>query len=772
MHLGAAFYLAGALTALMLRTPPSPAQLALLALATAAGWAAVSISTASRGRAASRLAALPCAAVAGFAWAALHAGAAVEDRLDAALDGRVLAVAGTVTTFPERGRGALRFTIETAGVAALPRRIAVTWRDAAPAPRLGQWCVLQLRLARPRGFASPGVAARERVLATRGIGAVAHVEAHPSNVCADVAPRYALARVRVALSGAIAAAVPDTRAAAVLRALAVADRGGLDEDQWDVMRATGTGHLLAVSGLHVSLVALWTFWTLRVIASAAFARTGRHSARHAAWVGAAAAAVAYAALAGFGIPARRASVMVVVAALAVCRGRRVLSATNLALAALVVVTLDPLAIVAGGFWLSFAAAAVLVGLSAGRRAAPAGPRARGRAHLALAIGLAPLSALLFGVVSVTAPVANLLAVPLTAIFVVPLTLAGAVALPVFEPAAVLAWNAAANAWSLLWSGLALLGGAVEPWVVPGRLDAVGAGVCLAGLALLGLPRGVPGRGLGAVLLVSAWLPASAPLAPGEFRLWVLDVGQGLAVLVTTRRHALLYDTGPRWWPSGRDAGSAVVLPALGAAGVTRLDRLVVSHGDSDHAGGLASVLAAVPVRRLSAAEAPAVPRAPPFEPCAAPRRWHWDGVRFAVLHPVPDDTGSRNDRSCVLAIAGRGGRVLLPGDAERAAERRLLERDAAALAADVVVVPHHGSDTSSHPGFVRAVAPRFAIVSAGHRNRFGLPDAQVLARYRRAGAVLLDTARDGTVEVRVHADGVDVRGWRARRAGFWNAAGP
>lgn len=769
MHFCAAFYLAGGLAALSLRAPPSRATLLACALAVLFG--------ACSGR---RAVLLGAVFAAGFAWAGLSATLALTERLDPLLEDRVIAVGGTVATFPRAVGENLRFELHTApdrtapDGRALPRRVEVTWTGAASAPRLGDWCELRLRLRRPRGLASPGVASRERDYAARGLGASGWVVAHPSNLCADIGPPGSLSRLRVALAARLDDAVPSREAAAVLRALAVADRGGLGEAQWRVMRVTGTGHLLAVSGLHVSLVAAWVFAAVRLFAGAAWCRDQRYAAIRAAWVGAACAAFLYAALAGFGVPVRRAAIMVAIAALAACRGRRVLSAANLSIAAIVVATLDPLVLVSGGFWLSFCAAGLLIGLAAGRRARPTGLLHRWRLHVALAVGLAPLTALLFGEVSVSAPLANLLAVPACALLVVPLTLAGAVFAPISETAAALAWNTAANAWLALWLGLEALAAMIGAWPVAGRLHAAGAAVCLAGLALTALPRGTPGRALGMLLILSALLPRSAPLAEGEFRMRVLDVGQGLAVLVTTRHHALLYDAGPRWWSSGRDAGEVVVLPALGAAGITSLDRLIVSHADSDHAGGAPSVLAGVRVGALSVADvvqAPEHARAPP-RPCHAGERWHWDAVSFALLHPRAGDDGSRNDRSCVLVVAGAGGRALLPGDVEAGAERRLVERYGAALEADVLIVPHHGSATSSHPAFVRTVRPRLAIVSAGYRNRFGQPAPAVVSRYRDIGSAVLDTARAGTIEVTVGREGLGIDTWRRRRAGFWNADEP
>ncbi|MCB1749765.1 MAG: ComEC/Rec2 family competence protein, partial [Gammaproteobacteria bacterium] len=387
-------------------------------------------------------------------------------------------------------------------------------------------------------------------------------------------------------------------------------------------------------------------------------------------------------------------------------------------------------------------------------------------HGVLACGLAPLCAVLFGAWSVAGPLANFVAVPWCSLAVVPLTLAGvaAHALGAADVAGV-AWRLAARCWTPLDGVLAWF---ADPALQLGAGAAGSSGrawLLAAGVGLLFAPRGLGVRRLGLLGVALALLTPVPRPAPGSFSADVLDVGQGLAVVVRTARHTLLYDTGPRWWGGG-DAGRAVVLPVLAARGVGRLDAIVVSHADSDHAGGFAAVRAAWPAATLHAPRGAVDDGA--LLPCDRPRRWTWDGVEFRLLSLPGRAAVSRNAGSCVLAVGHDGGRLLLPGDIDAGVERALVARHGAALRAGAVVAPHHGSRTSSSAAFVAAVAPRHVVMAVGAGNRYGMPHAPVVARYRAAGAIVHDTARHGAVTLTSDGDDFDVSHVRPRALGFWS----
>ncbi|MEQ8232502.1 MAG: DNA internalization-related competence protein ComEC/Rec2 [Gammaproteobacteria bacterium] len=710
------------------------------------------------------------ALLAGLAWSSIHVDAyrGALPAIDAR--GSAVAIRGRVVDFARDVAGGASFELmppaQGFGARLAAVRIAVRGYPGPPPPP-GAWCELRVVIGAARGLANRGVSDRERAWAARRIGATARVVPHPANRCAAIAPRASFARWRAWLSRAIDAAVVDPRHAAVVRALAIADRSTLDDAHWELVRATGTAHLLAISGLHVALAAALAFVVCRILAGLPGWRYQAYPAVRLAWFGAVAAAALYAGLAGFGVPARRAALMVALAAAAALGGRRVLSIEHLLIALAVMATLDPFALLGEGLWLSFGAVAILLwqGSRVGR-ARPAWLRAW-RVHLALAAGMAPLIAAIFGTVPLLAPVANLVAVPWCSVLVVPLVFAGIVLAPLNNLAASLAWDMAARLWSWLEGVLDML--ASVPLAVTLEVLTLPGLVLLAlGMLLCALPRGLGLRRLG-LLLILAGAGARESAAPWDgFEARVLDVGQGLAVVVRTAHHVLLYDTGPRWWPSGDDAGRAVVAPALRQLGVAQLDAVVVSHSDGDHVGGLRSVLAAVAAARVHAPRAAALPAGVTATPCEGAADWQWDGVSFRWLHAGALGGGTRNDGSCVLLVTSAHGRLLLSGDIERRAEAALVSRHAAALAAEVLLVPHHGSATSSSRTFVAAVAPRHAVIASGHRNRYGLPDAAVVARYRAAGAQVLDTARDGAITLRFAASGIDVHTERGARIGFWS----
>jgi competence protein ComEC len=481
-------------------------------------------------------------------------------------------------------------------------------------------------------------------------------------------------------------------------------------------------------------------------------------------VGAIAAATVYAALAGFSIPTQRALIMIAVAMGAVLLQRRVATTQLLAMALLLVLLYDPLAALSAGFWLSFTAVAVIVLFLNARQRKGIDWRNLGRLQWGIAIGLLPLLLLFFQQVSLVGPLANFFAVPLFGMLVVPFTLGGTIA-TMLLPDALTNWLFQFALWAvkLVWIVLEYLAGLrYSVWTQhsPG-LWALAASI--VGVFLLLAPRGWPARWLGAVWLLPLFTLKPAAPAPGAVWFTLLDVGQGLAAVVRTHSHILVYDTGPRF-STRFDAGRAVVVPYLRHQGVPRIDTLVVSHGDNDHIGGAASVLTDVAVGKIISS----VPeRLPMAEACIAGLQWRWDDVQFEILHPPIGSDLRGNNASCVLKVSGRHGSLLLPGDIEAKAERQLVEREREALASQVLVVPHQGSKTSSTRAFIKAVKPQFALFSSGYLNPFKHPHAQVKARYERHQARLYNSAVHGAVEVQLSEDGTEARAYRQHNRRYW-----
>ncbi|HYD34186.1 MAG TPA: DNA internalization-related competence protein ComEC/Rec2, partial [Methylophilaceae bacterium] len=433
---------------------------------------------------------------------------------------------------------------------------------------------------------------------------------------------------------------------------------------------------------------------------------------------------------------------------------------------LAVVILDPWAVLSAGFWLSFGAVAIIAYALGGRIKRPYWLKEAIQVQWAISLGLVPLLLIMFNQISLISPLANALAIPLVSLVVVPLTLAGS--LLQLEWLLNLA-HASITACMLflevlvIWPVTTWQQQAPPPWAM---FLAVG------GVLWMLLPRGFPMRWLGLVTFMPLLLVRTASVPEGAMKVAVLDVGQGLAVVVRTAGHALLYDTGPRY-SAQSDSGGRIVVPFLRGEGVKSLDGMVVSHDDNDHAGGMSSVLAQVPVRWVQSSLPQERMLGLPdtiHQPCIAGRSWTWDRVQFDMLHPTESRDGNRdkdNDLSCVLRVSSQYGSLLLPGDVERSAEHALLRTPMPS--SDVLVVPHHGSKTSSTEPFVRKVKPRVAIFAVGYRNRFGHPKEDVVDRYRLIGSDIYRTDQDGALLIDFgQQSGIVVRRWRAEARRYWH----
>jgi competence protein ComEC len=663
-------------------------------------------------------------------------------RLDAALaarsgigeDAAARDLIGRVVSPPAREQRRLRFEFDVEQGALSGRRLQLVWYGSAEV-RAGERWELTVRLRRPRAALNPGGQDLEAHWLTTGIDGLGTVRT--GQRLAPAAPGIAAAR-QALIAQVAAACAGRGDACGVVAGLAVGQTRAISAETWRVLRRTGTVHLVAISGLHVTLLGALVAW-LVAGAAARWAWLTRRlpAALVGGWVGVAV-ATGYALLAGFSVPTRRTLIMLIVCMLARSLRRRIEPHSVLAAALLAVLAFDPFAVLAAGFWLSFVGVALLMIAAADARPL----RALLQAQWATSLGLAPVLLALFGSIPAAGPLANLVAIPLFNLVLLPLVLAGCVLAPWSPATAATAFDACAAAFDLLFPLLAALGEALPPLA---RHGPGGPALVLAALGIgwLLAPRGLPGRALAPLLLLPLLLARPPALAPGAVELVVLDVGHGLATVVRTREHALVYDTGPSGF--GTDAGEWALIPALAALGVGP-DRVVISHADADHAGGAATL-----AREHREAAWYVGDRAWFGRACRAGQRWRWDGVDFELLHPqsVADD-GSENDRSCVLKVSGPGGRVLLPGDLEAEGERRLLAAGVD-LRAEVLVAPHHGSASSSTPAFVAAVAPLEVLYSVGHRNRWGFPRAEVVARYRAVGARQWQTGRDGALTVRFDA---------------------
>ena len=716
-------------------------------------------------------------AAAGFFWAAAVGHWKLADDLPEIWEGRDVDISGVIAEMVQPNDRGVRLLLDVERAytlnARIPSRISLMWyvndSEAPPDLHAGQRWRMAVRLHRPHGNANPDGFDFEAWMLERGIRAVGYVRAQPAphlTTSRVWRPGYLLERLREATRQHLLEALGDRPYGGVIVALAVGDQQAIPPDQWQVFTRTGVNHLMSISGLHITMVASMVGLLVLRLWRRSATLVLKLPAVRAATVCGLMVALAYAAISGFAVPAQRTVYMLAVVAVALWSGWTARSTAVLATAAALVVVLDPMAVIAPGFWLSFGAVAVIM-LAGGSRIGKQGWfRAWAQTQWAVTLALVPFLLAMFQQVSLVSPVANAFAIPLVSLVVVPLALAASV-LP-------LDWIAHAahlvTAFCMfLLQALSDLPDAVwqqhapPAWAVP---------IAVAGALWMLLPKGFPARWVGAGLLLPLFLSVPEKLPPGELRLTVLDVGQGLAVVVQTREHALLYDTGPAFTEQ-IDAGGRIVVPYLRAAGIGRLDGMIVSHDHSDHSGGALSVLQAIPVAWFASS----LPNdhaisiaAIHSRLCGAGERWQWDGVSFEFLYPQPadynDSAAKDNDRSCVLRIISRYGSVLLPGDIEKYSESRLLQ-SSGDLRTDILIAPHHGSRTSSTPGFVQAVAPGLTVFSVGYRNRFGHPHPAVNARYRQAGSRTLRTDVSGALLIGMSTAGVEVQSWREVDRKYW-----
>ncbi|MBB3101881.1 DNA internalization-related competence protein ComEC/Rec2 [Azomonas macrocytogenes] len=668
----------------------------------------------------------------GFCWACLSAHWALDDTLADELSGRTFWLEGRVTGLPDRRDGVVRFELDsvTSRHPGLPTRLRLAWYDGPPVAAGERWR-LAARLKSPHGLVNPASFDYEAWLLARRIGATGTVKAGELLEAAG-----AIEGLRDGLRTRLMKVEAHGREGA-LAALVVGDDSGLSSLDWRVLQETGTVHLMVISGQHVSMLAGLIFLVVM-----AFVRRGLWP-QQLPWLPwacalALAGALAYGWLAGFEVPVRRACVMVAIVLLWRLRFRHLGIWLPLLAALDLVLLFEPLASLQPGFWLSFGAVALLALTLAGRLGSWRWWQGLPRAQWATSLGLLPLLLGLGLPVSLTGPLANLLAVPWVGFLVVPLALMGTVLLPIPGLGESLLWLAGLfSAW--LFDLLQQIANWQPAWLAP-SLSLLEWLLLACGVLMLLLPAGLPLRSLGLVLCLPLFFADRHLPADGNAQVWVLDVGQGLSVLIRTREHALLYDAGPRH--GDFDIGERVVAPSLYSLGVDGLDMLLLSHADMDHAGGAEAVARSMPIRAVISGEVERLPPSLHARNCESGARWEWNRVRFTLWRWR--DFKNSNQASCVLMVEAKGERLLLTGDIDRPAEAALLA-SGLDLTSRWLLLAHHGSRSASSAVFLAAVAAEKGLISRGLHNNFGHPHPDVLKRATAAGMQLYDTAQKGAL---------------------------
>jgi len=720
-----------------------------------------------------------CSIICGFLWAFLRADIILANELGRAIEGETVIITGEVVSLPEIMESGIRFefqVVEMKSQAGInldnPGKVRLGWYRQDVTIQPGEHWRLHVRLKRPYGFSNPGGFDYEGWLFQHRLRATGYVRNMEQNVLLHSASPFSVNYQRYRLRSLINTSHIAEFEKSFLYALGLGDRSKISVKQWRTLTQTGTNHLLAISGLHIGLVAGLFFilgrWLWAFAGPLSLHMSSQRFAALAGLIG----ALMYAALAGFSIPTQRALIMLSVWMLSLFFNRKYASSDIITISLLAVLVIDPFATMDAGFWLSFIAISIIAyGMTCRVQANISGWRnvwwKWGRVQYLVAVGLFPLLVLWFQQYPLVGIMANIIAVPYISLIVVPLVLLGIVLLLVAFPVGEFLLQLAGQVLGFLWPFLEYLSSLeFNLWhsASPSTLVFVAG---MIGVLILLMPKGMPARWIGLFWLVPLLLPHAESPKAGDFWLAQLDVGQGLASVIQTRSHALIYDTGDKF--SQRfNAADAVIIPFLKHHNNLRPDMLLVSHGDRDHIGGARALLRKYPEMQVLTSVEEKIAHAN-VDKCIKGQRWQWDGIDFEILSPTDPEDYQGNNSSCVLKISNEHHSVLLAGDIEQLIESRLIRRLSNKLSAKLLIAPHHGSKTSSSLAFINSVSPEIVVFPVGYRNRFGFPKQDIISRYESRQVKILNTARDGALLFRFEDLQMILSRYRQDNQRFWTS---
>ena len=688
------------------------------------------------------------------------------------LEGKELLVEGTITSIPKKSSHFSRFDFETR-LNDRPYLFRLSWYEKhATPPQAGEHWRLLIKLKRPRGVLNEGGFDYEQSLYRHGISATGYVRRNNANEkITNETKNFLLNEWVAAFRQSISTKLRDRLDGnhdGIIEALAIGVRDKISPAEWDILTRTGTIHLVAISGLHVGLVAGLVFFMIRFLVSRSRILMRYYPAQAYAAACAIVVAFLYAMLAGFSIPTQRALLMICVVMISLMQRRVICSSYIVSLSLLLILIFDPLSVLDNGFWLSFGAVVVIVFAAVGRVKSDASLLNWGKVQLVIALGMLPLTLFFFQRISLSAPIANLFSVPLVSFITVPTTLLGTLTIDLTPKFSGFLLDIATESLNILWLFLAWIDSQV--WsVIEMHSPALWTLLPLSvGVLWLLMPRGFPARWIGVMFFLPAFFVTNNELAEGELKIDLIDVGQGLSVLIKTKNHQLLYDTGARYSESF-DAGKNIIIPFLKSQNILSLDKLIVSHGDNDHSGGANSILRKLVVDKVYSGAKPKRWHYKKAISCQSDQAWSWDGVDFRFLHPVKIKNSGGNNNSCVLQVSIGTQRILLTGDIETKAEKELVARFQKGLQSNLLIAPHHGSNTSSSQAFIDSVAPQVVWIANGYRNRYGFPHPEVAYRYANRGTNLFETAKFGGISTRMTAEGFDKPAFsRLKMQRYWH----
>lgn len=712
----------------------------------------------------------------GLVWVLLVANNRVKHYLPSALEGKTLLATGMIVSIPEYHSHQLRFDFLIKKIATnlpinYPLRVRLSgyrYSRFYHPPQLskGEVWEFTIRLKRPRAFWNPGSFDYQAALFEQNIQATGYIldKSNPRLIQA-ASFYYIIDHLREKVTTNIKKALNNYPLLGLISALTTGVRYEITEAQWNVMRGTGTNHLFAISGLHLAFITGFIYWITRFIyARIPYATLVIPAPKIAAGL-TCVLAVFYSILAGFALPIQRALIMLLVFLIANLFGRNLPPGAALNYALLIILVCSPFAVLSASFWLSFMAVAFIFYAALGRIKPTKNWRAWLNTQYSIGLGLIPVSLLFFQKISWLSFIANAIAIPSVGFIILPIALIGGVTtlfisswgnslLILAERLLELLWQLLTYFSTLDWAQYTTF--IINPWILISSLFAV---------LLLLAPKGFPGRNLSILYLLPLVFWRPEPPKYGEVWFNLLDVGQGLATVVQTQHHILVYDTGPN---RSFDAGRTVLVPFLQYSGINKLDMLMVSHGDNDHIGGAKTLLEKIPVAHIiSSVPEKFLPQQAKF--CAANTRWEWDQVSFEILYPPANTTYLGNNSSCVLKISTPKNSILLTGDIEKEAENYLVHHLSDHLHSTILIVPHHGSKTSSGIEFLNTVNPRIALFATGYRNQFKFPHTIVLQRYQSLGAKIYDTALDGMITLKLNPNSyvIETETYQQKQQYFW-----
>lgn len=729
---------------------------------------AIFVFTITKNKKYARYVRLPIIFALGFAWVLYDVHVQTSWKLPDQLEGKTVVITGQIASIPDVSdhRTAFLFSLKKINNESVHGLVKLSWQQDYQKLSAGDEWKFAARLKKIHGTCNPGGFDYEAFSLHEGVRANGYIVKDVNNILLSSHWYHGtINRIRQFFQEKIQANLPVSNTSPWITALAIGERHNISPENWQVLRNTGTNHLMAIAGLHIGFmsgfVGLFVAGLWRRISKL----TLRMPAQHAGAIAALSMALIYSAMAGFSIPTQRACLMLSVFLITLLLRRNISAWHAWSTALFLVLLLNPLSVLTESFWLSFGSVALIIYGVSGRLAPTGLWWTWGRIQWVIAVGLIPLSIWLFQQFSLSSFIANSIAIPCVGFFIVPLTLLGCFTLIFSAKTGGFLLLLADKILGVLWIVLTYFSHlSWSTWYqfVPHTWMLVAA--CIGVLILLA-PIGFPGRYVGLIWCLPLFLYQPAAPKPGEMWLTLLDVGQGLSAVVQTQKHILVFDAGPRL-SENFDMGDSVVMPFLHSLNAKQVDMLVVSHGDNDHIGGASAILKQIPVLSVKTSVPDKLPNA---SYCLRGESWQWDNINFSFLYPTGDRLVLGNDSSCVLRVTNGKQTILLTGDIEKSAEKFLVENAVEELPADIMVAPHHGSKTSGLAKFLNAVKPQYVLFPIGYRNRYHFPNASVVMKYQDLGTIQLDSVHSGAIQFQLAENKITPNSYRLEHQKYWHS---